>query len=319
MPYSFRSKLDEHELRLDPLSVETLQVNITRLCNQACRHCHVGASPQRTEQMDRRTAERCLEILARYGEVRNLDITGGAPELHPDFDYIVTEARKLNKRVMVRHNLTVMIDGDPRTGADKSYLPQFFAAQQVEVIASLPHHQLRKVEMQRGRGVFGKSIEAMRLLNSHGYGMRDSGLILNLVHNPAGDSLPHDQKRLEDEFRLKLRSSFGLEFNSLYTMTNAPINRFRDVLLRAGTFDRYMGNLVRAFNPSVATGVMCRTLVSVGYDGRLYDCDFNQMTGIQIKAGKPMTVFDFDYDALTSREIRFASHCFACTAGAGST
>ena len=316
--YNFRAKLEEHRLSLTPISIDTLQVNVTRLCNQACNHCRVDASPKRTEQMAHRTVDRCLEILSLYDNIKNLDITGGAPELNQDFDYFVVESRKLGMRVVVRHNLTVMLDGNPQTGEGKAYLPEFFAEQQVEIIASMPHYQKELVEEQRGAGVFHKSIEGLRLLNTWGYGKAGTGLILNLVHNPSGTALPADQALLEAEFRQELLSRYRVEFNSLYTMTNVPLKRFREQLKRSGSYDAYMKTLVNAFNPTIAAAVMCRSLLSVDYRGRLYDCDINQVLDMQITDKEPMTVFNFDYDILMDRSIKFASHCFACTAGAGS-
>ena len=318
--YQFVEMLERHHLTLAPLSIETLQVNVGKLCNQACHHCHVDASPFRTEQMGRRTIDRCLEILRDHPAIKNLDLTGGAPELNPDFDDFVIEARKLGKHVMVRHNLTVTFDGNPRTKDSKFYLPEFFARHQVEVISSLPYYQDYFTDKQRGKGVFNKSIEGLKLLNTQGYGKEDGPLRLNLVYNPVGAFLPAPQESLEADFRRELKQKFGIVFNRLYTITNMPIHRFRDQLERLGAYDDYMTKLVNAFNPTAAEGVMCRSLLSVGYDGALYDCDFNQMLemGLEPK-GEPMTVFNFDDDALMKRSIRFASHCFGCTAGAGSS
>jgi radical SAM/Cys-rich protein len=317
--YNFNHSLEQHKLDLFPLGIETLQVNITKLCNQACRHCHVDASPQRTESMDRRTLEKCLEILAAHPGIKNLDITGGAPELHPDFDELVTRATKLNKHVMVRHNLTVTFDGNPRTGESKSYLPKFFAEHQVEVISSLPYYQEFFTDKQRGRGVFKKSIEGMRLLNAQGYGKEGTGLVLNLVYNPVGAFLPASQAGLQADFKRELYAKFGLLFNNLYTIINMPIHRFKAQLQRLGSYKEYMERLINAFNPEAAKAVMCRSLLSVGYDGKIYDCDFNQMLDMQVYNGKPMTVFDFDWSYLRRRPIRFDAHCFGCTAGAGSS
>jgi radical SAM/Cys-rich protein len=316
--YNFRAKLEEHKLSLTPISIETLQVNVTRLCNQACNHCRVDASPARTEQMNHRIVDRCLEILSLHDSIKNLDITGGAPELNPDFDYFVIESRKLGKKVAVRHNLTVTFDGNPQTGEGKAYLPGFFAEQQVEVIASMPHYEKDPVDEQRGAGVFSKSIEGLKLLNAQGYGKEGTGLILNLVYNPRGISLPAEQAVLEADFRRQLSSRHGVEFNRLYTMTNVPLKRFKEQLKQAGTYDDYMRTLVKAFNPTVAAAVMCRSLIAVDYSGRLYDCDINQVLQMQITDREPMTVFNFDYDVLMQRSIKFAPHCFACTAGAGS-
>jgi radical SAM/Cys-rich protein len=322
--FRFEDALDRHALQLKPLSVATLQVNITKLCNQACRHCHVDASPKRTEQMDKRTVERCLEILARHDSITTLDITGGAPELNPYFDDFVREARKLGKHVMVRHNLTVTFDGNPQTGESKAYVPAFFAEQRVEVISSLPYYQEFFTDKQRGLGVFRKSIDGITLLNEYGYGKPETGLMLNLVYNPVGPFLPAAQASLEADYKKELWERFGLLFNNLYTITNMPIHRFKEALKRSGGYEEYMEKLVNAFNPSAAEGVMCRSLVSVGYDGRLYDCDFNQMLDMQITTGlngsqRHRTIFDFDFDEMINRNILFGSHCYGCTAGAGSS
>ena len=320
---SFEEKLAQHELDLAPLGVETLQVNVTRLCNQACHHCHVDASPKRTEQMSRATVDRCLEILARRPAITKLDITGGAPELNPHFDYFVEAARQLGKHVMVRHNLTVTIDGNPQTGESKRYLPEFFARHRVEVISSLPYYQEFFTDKQRGNGVFKKSVESLRLLNEQGYGKSSneegSGLMLNLVYNPAGAFLPAPQENLERQFKKELEAKFGVVFNSLFTITNMPINRFKKDLERLGAYEEYMTRLVNAFNPAAARGVMCRSLVSVGHDGRLYDCDFNQMLDLNLSEESGGTVFDFDLDKLLDRKIIFGQHCYGCAAGTGSS
>ena len=307
-------------MELPPLAVDTLQVNITRLCNQACRHCHVDASPARSEAMSPEGIEKCLEILARYPEIRTLDITGGAPELHPGFVSFVERATGLRKRVMVRHNLTVQLDPHPGTGASMQYLPQFFARHRVEVVSSLPYYQQYFTDAQRGKGVFGKSVEAMRRLNAVGYGVEGSGLTLNLVYNPVGPYLPAAQAALEADYKRELKSKFGLLFNSLFTITNMPINRFRLHLEKSGQLEPYMEKLLAAFNPAAAQGVMCRTLVSVGHDGRLYDCDFNQMLELGASCGaQALTIFNFDLDTALRRRIRFGEHCLGCTAGAGSS
>jgi radical SAM/Cys-rich protein len=317
---SFEEKLAEHGLDLAPLGVETLQVNVTRLCNQACHHCHVDASPKRTEQMSRETVDRCLEILARNPAITKLDITGGAPELNPHFDYFLEAARGLNKHVMVRHNLTVTIDGNPQTGERKRYLPEFFARHRVEVISSLPYFQEFFTDKQRGNGVFKKSVESLRLLNEQGYGKSDGrGLTLNLVYNPVGAFLPAPQETLERQFKKELEAKFGVVFNGLFTITNMPINRFKKDLERLGAYDEYMTRLGNSFNPAAARGVMCRSLISVGHDGSLYDCDFNQMLDLNLSEESGGTVFDFDLDRLLDRKIIFGQHCYGCAAGAGSS
>lgn len=317
--FDFEGVLQRNSLNLDPYSIETLQVNITKLCNQACLHCHVDAGPKRTEQMDLATVDRCLEILRENSAIKNLDITGGAPELSPHFDYMVSAAREAGKHVIVRHNLTVTFDGNPQTGEQKTYLPEFFADQKVEVISSLPYYQEYFTDKQRGKGVFDKSIDGLRRLNNLGYGQIDSGLELNLVYNPVGAFLPGTQQGLEADFKRELQQKFGIFFNNLFVITNMPIHRFQRQLEQLGGYEDYMEKLVNAFNPAAAEGVMCRSLISVSYDGRLYDCDFNQMLEMEIANGKPSTIFNFDYNELIARNIRFAPHCFGCTAGAGSS
>lgn len=316
--YNFEEELDRYGLDLKPLSIETLQVNITKLCNQACLHCHVDSSPKRTESMDRKTVDRVIEILANHPSIKTIDITGGAPELNPYFDELVRNARELGKHVIVRHNLTVQFDGNPVTGESKDYLPIFFAEQGVEVISSLPYYQEYFTDKQRGKGVFNKSVEGIRRLNEVGFGIAGSGKILNLVYNPVGPYLPAAQGELEQQYREEL-SKIGLHFNSLFTITNMPIHRFGETLKRRGGWDEYMTKLVSAFNPVAASGVMCRSLVSVGYDGKLYDCDFNQMLELDIDSSKVRTIFDQDFGSLVNRNIVFKSHCFGCTAGAGSS
>jgi radical SAM/Cys-rich protein len=317
--YDFNKKLKEHNIDLPPLSIDTLQVNVTRKCNQACLHCHVDASPKRTEQMNKETVDKCLEILKDNVQIKTLDITGGAPELNPYFDYFVLEAKKLGKHVMVRHNLTVIIDGDPVTGESKSYLPKFYAENEVEVISSLPYYQEYFTDKQRGKGVFQKSVDSLRMLNEVGYGNEESNLILDLVYNPVGAFLPASQESLEKDFKKELWKNFQIRFNNLYTITNMPIHRFKEQLERQGTYEDYMEKLINAFNPAAAEGVMCRSLLSVSYDGKIYDCDFNQMLCMQVFTNKPMTVFNFDFQKLVERDIIFDSHCFGCTAGSGSS
>jgi radical SAM/Cys-rich protein len=316
----FEAQLRRNGIELPPVSVDTLQVNITKTCNQVCRHCHVDASPSRTEKLSPEGVIRCLEILERHPQIAKLDITGGAPELHPEFDSFVERAVALGKHVMVRHNLTVQFDGHPVTKASKAYLPDFFARNRVEVISSLPYYQKFFTDSQRGAGVFDKSLEGMRRLNAVGYGKAGSGLALNLVYNPVGPYLPAAQAGLEADYKRELSDKFGLLFNSLYTITNMPINRFRLHLEKSGQYEAYMEKLLGAFNPGAAEGVMCRSMISVGHDGRVYDCDFNQMLELQAAAGgKPLSIFDFEFGKVLGRRIKFGDHCLGCTAGAGSS
>jgi radical SAM/Cys-rich protein len=319
--FDFEEQLRRRGIDLSPLSVDTLQVNLTRQCNQVCRHCHVDASPTRTERLSPEGVAKCLEILERHPQIARLDLTGGAPELHPQFDSFVASAAALGKHVMVRHNLTVQLDGHPSTGQSKEYLPAFFAKHRVEVISSLPYYQEYFTDAQRGSGVFKKSIEGIRRLNAEGYGVEGSGLLLNLVYNPVGPYLPATQAGLQADYKRELQARFGLTFNDLFTITNMPINRFKLHLDKSGQYQAYMEKLLAAFNPAAAEGVMCRRLVSVDHEGRIYDCDFNQMLDLRAlgAGGRPLTIFDFDYDQVVKRAIRFDDHCLGCTAGAGSS
>ena len=319
--YNFEALLKQHNIKLAPRSIDTLQVNLTRLCNQVCRHCHVDSSPTRTEMLSSEGIVKCLEILEQHPQITKLDLTGGAPELHPSFDEFVEQAVAMGKHVMVRHNLTVQSDGNPQTGESKEYLPRFFAQNRVEVISSLPYYQAYFTDAQRGAGVFGKSITGLQRLNAEGYGIEDSGLLLNLVYNPVGPYLPPAQKNLEADFKLELDTKYGLKFNQLYTITNMPINRFKLHLEHSGQYEAYMERLTASFNPAAAEEVMCRSLISVDYDGRVYDCDFNQMLALQAngKRGLGLSLFDFNFNETLERQIRFANHCLGCTAGSGSS
>ncbi len=319
--YNFVDKFKRSGLKPNPLTVETLQVNVTKLCNQTCVHCHVDASPKRKEQLNIDGVNRCIEILKEHPSIKNLDLTGGAPELNPHFDYFVEEAKKLGVHVMVRHNLTVTLDGNPVTGEEKTYLPDFFAEHKVEVISSLPYYQEYFTDKQRGKGVFEKSIESIKMLNSRGFGNGNSELMLNFVYNPAGAYLPPSQEQLEIDFKKELHNKYGITFNKLFAITNIPINRFRTQLLKIGAYEEYMEKLVNAFNPAAAEGIMCRNLISVDHDGKIYDCDFNQqMMNMEVEVdGEPLTIFNFNMEKALKRKIRFGPHCFGCTAGAGSS
>jgi radical SAM/Cys-rich protein len=315
--YDFAAVLAEHNLEISPISLETLWVNITRSCNQSCRHCHVDASPERTDLMSRATIDRCLALLAENHDINKLDITGGAPELHPDFDYLVIQARRLNKQVTVRHNLTVIADGNRKTGESKAYLPQLFAENRVEVLASLPHYEPEITDRIRGPGVFEKSIRSLRLLNDQGYGGSLDGRLLNIVYNHDGPLYPEDRANLEAKFKQELAARYQITFDRLFTVTNMPINRFRRYLQKTNVYDKYMRQLVAAFSREAAEGVACRRLISVNPEGQIYDCDFNQMLGLPITNGKPLDVYNFTRQALLKRRINFGAHCFGCTAGGG--
>lgn len=296
--------------------LETLQVNVGKLCNQACHHCHVEAGPKRTEIMARPTAGRVVELLACSTRVETVDITGGAPELNPNFAFIVEQARALGKRVIVRCNLTVLF----LPGME--HLPQFYRDHGVELVCSLPCYTSANVDAQRGRGVFDQSIEALRRLNRLGFGLPDSPLRLSLVYNPLGAFLPPPQAALEARYREELRRRFGLEFHHLLAITNMPIKRFADELHRWGKYEDYMGLLVNHFNPATIHALMCRSVVSVGWEGTLYDCDFNQMLEIPGLAGLRSQPTIWNIDDLSELEggaIATGPHCFGCTAGAGSS
>ncbi|MBE0594786.1 MAG: arsenosugar biosynthesis radical SAM protein ArsS [Gemmatimonadales bacterium] len=297
---------------LRPTRLEILQLNLGKRCNQTCRHCHVDAGPDRLEVMSREVVERCLEI-AEGTDIPTVDITGGAPELHPDFREIVIRACAAGKHVTDRCNLTVLLL------PNYADMVGFLAEHRVEVICSLPHFRRRQTDAQRGEGVFEESIEALRRLNAVGYGDPDSGLMLDLVMNPVGAFLPGNQAALERDWTAQLARSHGIRFNRLFTITNMPIARYLEWLEESGNLETYMERLAQAFNPAAAASVMCRDTLSVGWDGRLYDCDFNQMLELGIDDGAPQTVFDFDLAALQRRAIRVGPHCFGCTAGAGSS
>lgn len=297
---------------LRPTAISVFQVNIGRMCNQACAHCHVDAGPDRKEIMTRETMELCLEVL-RKNSLEVVDITGGAPEMNPDFRWFVQQVKSLGKHVMVRCNLTIIV-------SNKKYsdLPEFYKAHEIEVISSLPFYNAGRTDRQRGEGVFKNSIEALKMLNAVGYGKEESSLILNLVYNPSGAFLPASQVQLEADFKKELKSHYDINFNSLYCITNMPISRYLEYLIRSGNFERYMERLISAFNPSAAMGVMCRNTISVGWDGSLYDCDFNQMLDLPVK-GKSRHISDFNLHELQSRQIVVNQHCYGCTAGAGSS
>ena len=308
----FESTLGKHGIELRSSSVDTLQVNVGKLCNQACKHCHVDAGPNRTEIMTPEIVDQVIRAVSRF-RISTVDITGGAPELNPSFRFLVVQARGLGARVLVRHNLTVMFE------PGQADLPEFFKQHQVEVISSLPYFLEQQTDAQRGRGVFDRSIEALRHLNRVGYGVDGTGLVLDLVYNPIGAFLPPAQDAIEADFKRELMTRHGVSFNHLYTITNMPINRFHDYLQRSGNEERYMRKLADAFNPAAVDGLMCRNLVSVDWKGKLYDCDFNQMLELGVDAALPQTISDFDPELLQGRRINTGVHCFGCTAGSGSS
>jgi radical SAM/Cys-rich protein len=310
---SFKDKLKAIGFNpLKPTGIDVLQLNVGYVCNQTCSHCHVDAGPDRRESMTRQTMQQCLDALDRT-PITTVDITGGAPELNPHFTWLVAELSSRRKHIMVRCNLTVIL-------SNKKYhdLPDFFRSHRVEVVASLPYYSATRTDGQRGEGVFSKSIEALKMLNAVGYATRPE-LMLNLVYNPSGAFLPGSQKALEADFKRMLRARHNIEFNNLFVITNMPINRFLDYLMRSGNYEAYMHRLVNAFNPEAAAQVMCRNTISVGWDGRLYDCDFNQMLGLEVHSSAPRHIKDFNLEELGRRDIVLNQHCYGCTAGAGSS
>jgi radical SAM/Cys-rich protein len=311
---NFTAALAEHGLPvLRRAAVETLQVNVGKRCDLACHHCHVEAGPKRTEAMSADTAARVIELLAAHPALRTLDLTGGAPELNENFRDLVRAARELGRDVIDRCNLTVLFEPGQEDTAE------FLAAQGVKVVASLPCYTKDNVDAQRGKRVFERSVEALRRLNALGYAAPGSDLALDLVYNPLGPSLPPEQSKLEATYKSELRDNLGIEFDRLATITNMPIKRFAHALERDGRHAEYMGLLVNHFNPSTVPALMCRFLVSVGWDGALYDCDFNQMLELPLGA-HPQTIFELDDVAeLENALITTDSHCFGCTAGSGSS
>ena len=312
-PRTFADALDAAGLYpLRATGIDTLQLNLGKLCNQTCKHCHVDAGPTRTEVMSAATVDACLRVL-RASAIPTVDLTGGAPEMNAHFRRIVAEATALGRRVIDRCNLTILMVGAYRD------LPEFLAAHRVEVVASLPYFLARNTDAQRGDGVFQTSIAAVRRLNALGYGVEGSGLTLNLAYNPTGAFLPPEQSAIEPEFRRELLARHDVVFNRLFVITNMPISRFEEFLSRTGQREEYMERLAGAFNPEAAAGVMCRSTLSVGWDGQLYDCDFNQMLGMALGDGLPGRIEDFEEHLLGGRTIRLGEHCHGCTAGSGSS
>ncbi len=298
--------------QLRPLAPSILQINLGKMCNQACKHCHVDAGPDRTEIMSREIMQQCLDALDA-STISTVDLTGGAPEMNPEFRWFVEQLSARGINVMVRCNLTIIV-------ANPKYhdLPQFYAEHGVHVVSSLPFYDESFTDRQRGGGVFQDSIKALRMLNDVGYGRQDSGLIIDLVYNPLGALLPGPQASLEREFKRNLSDKHGVVFNNLHCITNMPISRFLEFLINSGNYERYMRTLVDAFNPAAAHGVMCRTTISVGYDGKLYDCDFNQMLEMPVACSADH-ISSFALDPLSQRIIATDRHCFGCTAGSGSS
>ncbi len=297
---------------LRPGPIEIFQINVGKMCNQTCRHCHVDAGPDRTEIMTRETMEDCVRALAQTS-IPTVDITGGAPEMNPNFEWLVREVRALGRHAIDRCNLTILDTHKFR------HMPEFLAEHRVEIVCSLPHYRALGTDAQRGDGVYESSIRALKRLNALGYGDGSSGLRLVLVTNPVGAFLPASQPTLEAEWKRELLRNPGIRFDALYCITNMPISRYLEWLVESDNLEAYMTRLVNAFNPAAVSGVMCRNTLSIGWDGQLYDCDFNQMLELGVAGGAPRHIRDFDVAALEQREIVIGRHCFGCTAGAGSS
>lgn len=309
----FTQKLKAHsELPFKSNKVEIFQMNVGKLCNLQCSHCHVEAGPTRTELMSKDTFQTCLTLLEN-SDITTIDLTGGAPEMNPHLDWFITEVTKLKKRVIVRSNLTVLAIPKYAKFLD------LFAETSTEVVASLPCYLEDNTDAQRGNKVFQKSIQILRELNARGYANPDTNLTLNLVHNPVGTTLAPDQSKLQADYKTHLKNNYNVEFNNLFCITNLPIKRYLDYLKAAGKYDDYMQLLIEAFNPATLDSVMCKNTISISYDGYLYDCDFNQMMEMPLKDTALRHINDIKLEALNNREIVLANHCYGCTAGAGSS
>lgn len=311
---TFKDKIAEtNQFPLTPKKLEILQINVGYMCNQVCKHCHVDAGPDRKEIMTKETMQQCLEVIKTTG-AHTLDLTGGAPEMNPNFRWFVEEASKVGiTDFIVRSNLTIIT-------ANKKYhdLPEFFKKHNVHVVSSMPHWTRGKTDKQRGEGVFNQSIKALKMLNAVGYGMPDSDLKLDLVYNPSGAFLPGDQMAMEKDFKKALLEDFEIHFHNLFAITNLPISRFLDYLIASENYEDYMYALVEAYNPSAVANVMCTNTLSVSWDGWLYDCDFNQMLGLKV-ASKTNHISNYNEASLNNRTIVISQHCYGCTAGAGSS
>ncbi|NQU17052.1 MAG: arsenosugar biosynthesis radical SAM protein ArsS [Candidatus Saganbacteria bacterium] len=308
---SFEQKLKE--IKRYPLTsdqIEILQVNIGKKCNLCCNHCHVEAGPDRSEQMKRETFEKCLKIVKKYPQISTIDITGGSPEMNENLEWFLSEVSKSGRRVIVRSNLVILLDPKYKKFID------IYSENKVEIAASLPCYLEENVDSQRGKRTYDKIIKVIRMLNEKGYGKEGSGLILDFVYNPVGAYLPGAQGQLEKDYKNNLKEKYGIVFNHLFCITNIPMGKFLLDLKKSESYEGYMKELSGAFNPKAVLGVMCRSTVSVGYDGKIYDCDFHQMSNLPI-AG--FSIDNFDYDKLSKREIILKDYCFGCTAGAGSS
>ncbi len=311
----FKEKLKEVNIpNIKKGQLKILQLNSGYMCNQTCSHCHVDAGPNRKEMMSMKVLKRCLSLMTE-NKIETVDITGGAPEMHPNFRWFVKSIREKTKvdEIIVRSNLTIIL-------ANKKFfdLPIFFADNRIHIISSLPFYNKEKTDNQRGKGVFDKSILALKELNKVGYGKTNSSLKLDLVYNPSGAFLPPDQELLEIKFKEKLYNNFKIEFNNLFTITNLPISRFLDYLIASENYEEYMETLVSRFNPNATKGLMCKNTISVSWEGYIYDCDFNQMLDLKINS-KNNTVFKCKIQGLVDKKIQVSQHCYGCTAGAGSS
>ena len=311
---TFAEKIKEtNQLPLRPKKLEILQINLGYMCNQVCGHCHVDAGPDRKEIMTKETMKQCLDVIEKT-TAHTLDLTGGAPEMNPNFRWFVEEASKAGiTDFIVRSNLTII-------RANKKYydLPEFFKKHNVHVVSSMPHWTRGKTDKQRGDGVFDKSVKALQELNAIGYGLEGSGLKLDLVYNPSGAFLPGDQQALENDFKKALKADFDIDFHQLFAITNLPISRFLDYLIASDNYEDYMHSLLDAYNPDAVKSVMCTNTISISWEGWLYDCDFNQMLNLQV-ASKVKHISDYDEEALQDRDIMINQHCYGCTAGSGSS
>ncbi|MFT5859991.1 MAG: radical SAM/Cys-rich protein [Flavobacteriaceae bacterium] len=311
---SFQDKLKETNMfPLTTIGLDVFQINMGKMCNQVCNHCHVDAGPDRKEIMTRETMLLCLDAIDKTN-CSTVDLTGGAPEMNPEFRWFVEQLSSKGKKIIVRCNLTIIV-------ANKKYndLPEFFKKHNIEVVSSLPYFTSAKTDAQRGDGVFEKSIKALKMLNEVGYGMPDSDLVMDLVYNPSGAFLPPDQASLQADFKKKLKDKFDIEFNELYAITNLPVSRFLEYLVASDNYNGYMEKLVNAYNPSAAENVMCRSTISIGWDGYIFDCDFNQMLDLKVAAKGSQHLSEFNNQALIERKIIVNQHCYGCTAGAGSS
>jgi radical SAM/Cys-rich protein len=309
---NFKQTLDSNSVIMDKSDkIEVLQLNITRKCNLKCTHCHVRSGPDRTENMSDEVLNKCIK-LAHSPSVGTIDITGGSPEMHPRIEYLIKELSKTKKRLLVRSNLAILTE----PGYEKFY--DIYKDNNVEIIGSFPHYSKEEFERQRGGRIFDKCIEAVKMLNSIGYGQKGSGLILDLVYNPSGAFMPGDQNSLENEYKMRLKEQFDIDFNNLFCMTNMPVGRFLDYLTENGNYENYITELVNSFNPAAAQGVMCRNTLSVGPEGRIYNCDFNQMMELGTSVRGVRNVSGLECDDLDNIRIITANHCYGCTAGRGS-